>query len=49
MEVNGSFLVTATELETDRRIGSRFMQLIWNSSSFENDIVGFAEAFEFIH
>jgi acetolactate synthase-1/2/3 large subunit len=38
---DGGFLFTATELETARRIGSRFVHLIWNSSSY--DMVEFQE------
>jgi acetolactate synthase-1/2/3 large subunit len=38
---DGGFLFTATELETARRIGSRFVHLIWNSSSY--DMVSFQE------
>ena len=38
---DGGFLFTATELETARRIGSRFVHLIWNSRSY--DMVAFQE------
>ena len=38
---DGGFLFTATELETARRIGSRFVHLIWNSCSY--DMVAFQE------
>ena len=38
---DGGFLFTATELETARRIGSRFVHLIWNSCSY--DMVSFQE------
>lgn len=38
---DGGFLFTATELETARRIGSRFVHLIWNSGSY--DMVAFQE------
>jgi acetolactate synthase-1/2/3 large subunit len=31
---DGGFLFSATELETAKRIGSRFVHLIWNSSSY---------------
>ena len=31
---DGGFLFTATELETAKRIGSRFVHLIWNSHSY---------------
>jgi acetolactate synthase-1/2/3 large subunit len=32
---DGGFLFTATELETAKRIGSRFVHLIWNSESYD--------------
>jgi hypothetical protein len=38
---DGGFLFTATELETAKRIGSRLVQLIWNSGSY--DMVAFQE------
>lgn len=38
---DGGFLFTATELETAKRIGSRFVHLIWNSHSY--DMVSFQE------
>jgi acetolactate synthase-1/2/3 large subunit len=38
---DGGFLLTATELETAVRIGSRFVHLIWNSGSY--DMVAFQE------
>lgn len=38
---DGGFLFTATELETAKRIGSRFVHLIWNSGSY--DMVAFQE------
>jgi acetolactate synthase-1/2/3 large subunit len=38
---DGGFLFTATELETAKRIGSRFVHLIWNSRSY--DMVAFQE------
>lgn len=38
---DGGFLFTATELETARRIGCRFVHLIWNSQSY--DMVEFQE------
>ncbi len=38
---DGGFLFSAMELETARRIGSRFVHLIWNSSSY--DMVSFQE------
>ena len=31
---DGGFLFTATELETAKRLGSRFVHLIWNSASY---------------
>ena len=39
---DGGFLFSAMELETARRIGSRFVHLIWNSHSY--DMVAFQEA-----
>jgi len=41
MSGDGGFLFTATELETAKRIGSRFVHLIWNSHSY--DMVSFQE------
>ena len=38
---DGGFLFTATELETAKRLGSRFVHLIWNSASY--DMVEFQE------
>lgn len=38
---DGGFLFSAMELETAKRIGSRFVHLIWNSSSY--DMVAFQE------
>ena len=38
---DGGFLFTAMELETAQRIGCRFVQLIWNSCSY--DMVAFQE------
>jgi len=38
---DGGFLFTATELETARRLGCRFVHLIWNSQSY--DMVAFQE------
>jgi len=38
---DGGFLFSAMELETARRIGARFVHLIWNSSSY--DMVSFQE------
>ncbi|MFM7674073.1 MAG: thiamine pyrophosphate-dependent enzyme [Synechococcus sp.] len=38
---DGGFLFTATELETARRLGCRFVHLIWNSRSY--DMVSFQE------
>jgi len=31
---DGGFLFTATELETAKRLGSRFVHLIWNSAPY---------------
>jgi acetolactate synthase-1/2/3 large subunit len=39
---DGAFLFSSMELETARRIGSRFVHLIWNSSSY--DMVSFEES-----
>ena len=38
---DGGFLFSAMELETAKRIGARFVHLIWNSSSY--DMVSFQE------
>lgn len=38
---DGGFLFSAMELETARRLGARFVHLIWNSSSY--DMVSFQE------
>ena len=38
---DGGFLFSAMELETAKRVGSRFVHLIWNSASY--DMVAFQE------
>lgn len=39
---DGGFLFTASELETARRVGARFVHVIWDSASY--DMVAFQEA-----